>query len=188
MLAIIISILICYGFVLIITRGSIFEGPRDYINDLKVKYENWFFIDRSTAIELLSQESTDIDAKFIELYKKIQLALDNPEYPKLFEELINKIHENIIFNRSKNYILKKWMCFYPLKCFNKLINCQMCLGFWSGIALAVFTIFNPIALFGNTIQIVSNLNYISIVLFGLLISGTTWAIDQIVEFFSNNQK
>jgi hypothetical protein len=188
MFELLVILLICYGFVLIITRGSIFQGPREFINDKFVKSEKWFFIDRNTAIELLAEESVDIDKKYIDLYKKILPAVENPEYPNLFNDLINKIHENIINRRNKNYFLKKIFTFWLLKLINKLINCQMCLGFWAGILISVITIYYPIVLFGSNIQVVINFNYLSIFVFGLISSGTVWAIDQIVEYFSNNQK
>jgi hypothetical protein len=178
----------CYGFVLIITRGSIFQKPREIINDLFVKNEKWFFIDRETAIEMLSQESPDIDKKYIDLYKKILPAVESPEYPTLFNDLISKIHENIISKRNKSYLFKKIFSFWLLKLLNKLLNCQMCLGFWAGISVAIITIFYPIVLFGISIQVVTNFNYLSIFTFGLISAGSVWAIDQIVEYFSNNQK
>ena len=180
----IISLLIVYGCTLIITRGSIFEEPRVWFNDLVVKYTNWFFPNTETVVHLLVEQSPEIDQKHIDIHSKLIAFADSPEYQSMASDLVRKIQTSIIEKRNKH--TSKKISLFILKKINKFINCQMCMGFWNGILLAILTIYYPIIIFTYHIQIVTSFDFVFIFTWGLIASGSTWAIDQIVEYFSNN--
>lgn len=147
--------------------------------------EKYFYPLKEDVILLLNDKSTEIDSKLLENYSKLLLISEDKDFSELMNTLIIKCQTQLIEKR-KSDILKKVILFI-LKKLNKLVNCQMCLGFWAGVALAILCVYNPIVIFGETLQIVTSLNILAIFIFGLIAAGTTWALDQIVEYFSNNQ-
>lgn len=184
-MVILLSLLIIYGFVLIVTRGSIFEGPRGFFNTFVQNQEKYFYPLKEDVIQLLNNDSVDIDLKYLENYIKLLSIPDDKDFPELMQTLLQKCQTQIIEKRRKN--IPRRLFVWILKKLNKLVNCQMCLGFWAGISLALVTIYNPIVLFTLTIQIMTGLNALALFAFGLLSAGSTWAIDQFIEYFSNNQ-
>jgi hypothetical protein len=63
----------------------------------------------------------------------------------------------------------------------------MCTGFWVGIVLSIITLNFNISICGSLLNLVTTQGYFSICLtvflLGGLYSGTTWAINSMVDFF-----
>ncbi len=102
----------------------------------------------------------------------------------MLKDLKLKIQTDLIKRRNTRfYKIYLWI----LKKIDVFINCPMCQGFWVGIALACLLAYCPVVLFNQQIVIVTALNPVVLFLWGCLTAGTTWAIDQFIEYFSNNQ-
>lgn len=185
-----ISILITYGFVLIAVRGRIFEEVRTAIKTKLDKLEKYMYPSLDTISELLLQNSNEICTTQHELHARIIGKINNsnqsnlPELLDLLKDLKQKIQTNII--KKRNTLLNRLHKWALVK-LDIFVNCPMCQGFWIGIALACILAYNPIFLFNQQIVIVNSLNPLGLFLWGCLTSGTTWAIDQFIEYFSNNQ-
>lgn len=189
-----ISFLICtlitYGFVLIAVRGRIFEDVRTAIKTHLNNFERYMYPTMDDISELLLKNSNEIENNLLDLHSRIIEKINTcqpnqlAELMEMLKNLKQKVQTNIMRKRAtgKNR-LYKWL----LNKIDIFINCPMCQGFWIGIALACVLAYNPIILFNQQIVIVNSLNLLALFLWGCLSSGTTWAIDQIVEYFSNNQ-
>lgn len=185
-----ICILIAYGFVLISVRGRIFEDIRAAVKTYVNNFEKYMYPSLDDISELLLNNSNEIESNMLDLHGRIVEkinACQQSQLPELMEMLKNlkqKVQINLIKKRnSKSNRLFKWL----INKFEVFINCPMCQGFWIGIVLACLLAYNPIVLFNQQIIIVNSLNFVALFLWGCLCAGTTWAIDQIVEYFSNNQ-
>lgn len=185
-----ISILIPYGFVLIVVRAKITEFLRTTIKSHIETVEKYLFPSQETITELLVGNSSQISEIHLNLHAKIIDRINKtqdtyfPELTEMLKDLKQKIQTDLI--RKRNTKINKIYLFL-IKKFDELINCPMCLGFWVGICLACILAYNPIILFNQQIIIISSLNPLTLFLWGCLTSGTTWAIDQFIEYFSNNQ-
>lgn len=191
MLPLLIAILIVYGFVLITVRGTILNIPRTAFFKLVANAEKWFSPTPEDITEMLIVGSNEIDKNYLEIYQRILTKLqESPdkvqEVAPLIRDLTNKIREHITKKRNKN-IIKKTALFI-LQTIEKLWKCPMCLGFWVGLALCVLTMYVPISMFGISLVILSGgfglTSVVSAFLLACMFAGTTWGIDQIIEFFS----
>jgi hypothetical protein len=143
-----------------------------------------------TINELLLSNSSQISDTHLNLHSKIVDSINKsqdthfPELVEMLKDLKLKIQTDLIKRRNTRfYKIYLWI----LKKIDVFINCPMCQGFWVGIALACLLAYCPVVLFNQQIVIVTALNPVVLFLWGCLTAGTTWAIDQFIEYFSNNQ-
>jgi hypothetical protein len=190
MITLLIAILIVYGFVLIAVRGTIFSTHRTAFFVFVNKCEKWFKPEKYEIVELLATDSYEIDNNFKELHQKIVLSINNSnndELLKLLDDLILKITTHVE-NKRKTRKLKR-ISLFILKTIEKLWQCPMCLGFWIGVIICILTLLLNISILGSSLTIITCSGLpaiVSIFLMACLFSGTTWAIDQIVEYYSEN--
>lgn len=187
-----LSILICYGITLLIVQAKIFGPFKKFISIKIQNFEEYLYPNDIVIGNLVLNNSSEIDQKHINVYKDILNKIEKNEDPKLLEllqDLQIKIKNNVIKNRENKlltYILIKPVYKF-LILFLDLINCMMCTGFWIGIFLCILSIFCNITIFGSLLSIVTTQEVFPIIastiLVGGLLSGTTWAINSIVDFF-----
>ena len=108
----------------------------------------------------------------------------------LFIFLVYGITNIIVFNTIPFYIgLVQWLENISPNYIGKLLSCMMCCSTWVGFLLSYIFIsvgyeqFSPFMFYG-----IDNI-YLAVFLDGCLVSGTTWLIHTVQEFFerSNNE-
>jgi hypothetical protein len=194
-MSLLIPILIVYGITLIIVQSHIFEGVRHWFSEKAFKANvslktdttdmATLFVDRNSV--LLPSELTTYDTLIADIQK---FSSTDPE----FTEATTKIQLLFEVTQLRLNLVKKistWTHPVYLK-FHKLVNCMMCVSFWVGMGLALISQFFPLVICSTPIVIIDGTGTlltfaISVLLVSFLFSGTTWAINAIVDYFDEQK-
>lgn len=188
----ILSILIVYGITLIIVQGKIFNNFKIQLSKLIIYLESYYNPQPSDIAMMVSNNHKYISEQHINLFVNISAQMNDiknkpkiEEIGNLLESLLEKIKIGILEQRKYIFIFK--IMVYLLNKFQELINCMMCTGFWMGILLSIITLNFNISICGSLLNLVTTQGDLSIgitvFLLGVLFSGTTWAINSIIDFF-----
>lgn len=192
MFAFFISCLIVYGMTLILVQGAIFINAKKGLSKLINWLEKYYNPELFNIDEMIQNNHKYISEQHIGLYNNLISKINQPnntskseELGNLLRELIQKIKQNIVDKREYKFIFK-----FLVWCLNGLqymINCMMCSGLWCGIILCVLTLNFNISICGSLLNLVTTQGDFStgltVFLLGCLFSGTTWAINALVDFF-----
>jgi hypothetical protein len=196
-MSLLITILIVYGATLIWVQGSIFFELKDNLLFKINKFKNFFIINEE-EIEKLNEDELDEKSKKYFNTRKDSFSLlltTNPdnknfeEVSRLFKLSTEKLKQSIEISRKNKYY-SRYLLFKIYEKFYKLWTCMMCSSFWIGCLLTMFYIFSGITLFGIPFDSVVNSSIliyklIGIICIGFLTSGTTWAINSIVDLLDD---
>lgn len=194
-MSLLIPILIVYGITLIIVQSHIFEGVR-----------HWFSSKSFNANVSLKTDITDMATIFVER-KSVLLLSELDNYDKLvadiqkysstdpeFTEATTKIQVLFEITQLRLNLVKKiasWT--YPIYLkFHKFVNCMMCVSFWAGMGLTIISHYFPLVICNMPIVIIDGTGTtlaftVAIILVSFLFSGTTWAINAIVDYFDEQK-
>jgi hypothetical protein len=187
-----LSILIVYGITLIIVQGKIFNNTKIQLSKFITYIESYYNPQPIDIANMVINNHKYISEQHLTLYNNILLQFNDvknkpkqEELGNLLESLREKIRISILEQRKFKILFK---CFsYILNKTQELINCMMCTGFWVGIVLSIITLNFNISICGSLLNLVTTQGYFSICLtvflLGGLYSGTTWAINSMVDFF-----
>jgi hypothetical protein len=196
-MSLLIAILIVYGITLIIVQSHIFQGFRNYF---KVR------LDRATTI--LKADENDVPSLFANHSSVFILSSDLAIYDELIKNIHNFDSSHPEFIRSASQIQELIKSYTPkwfkivrftverIQWFfakaDKFVNCMMCVGFWVGMGLTILSLCNSVVLFAQPLVIIDGTGtlfsvVVSLILISFMFSGTTWAINAIVDYFDEQK-
>ena len=194
-MALLIAILIVYGITLIIVQSHIFEGVRHWFSEkafganvaLKTDITDMatLFVDRNSII--FPSELKTYDNLIADIHK---YASTDPE----FTEATTQIQLLFEITQLRLSLLRKiaaWTHPIYLK-IHKLVNCMMCVSFWIGMGLTLISQSFPLIVCNTPIVIIDGTGtlltfVVSVILVSFMFSGTTWAINAIVDYFDEQK-
>lgn len=190
-MSLILSILIVYGITLIIVQGKIFSNAKKQLSNLIEYLEKYYNSDMFNIDQMIKNNHKYISEQHINLFNNLISQINDPNNSSKLEklgELLSELTEKIkiiILEKRKYKILFKILV-YLLSLLQELTDCMMCTGFWIGIILSIITLNFNISIYGCLLNSVTTQGDFStcltIFLLGGLFSGTTWAINSLVDF------
>lgn len=188
----VVATLIVYGLTLIIVQGTIFNRLRIRLSEYIASVEKSLNPSAEEVQELIESSHKTINKKLLKIYTELQDKVattdsSSSNFNKLVE-MFNDARDKItkqVFEQRQTYH-KRFDLWTALK-LQKLSGCMMCMGFWVGVFVCVMTVAYDISMFGIPFVLVSSIGLheciISVFLLACMFSGTTWAINAVVDLF-----